>query len=136
MKIVVPYKHKKNKNFQSINTLFSQEKLPTYTTAGCSQIRPPRLVLEVGGASPQVWGGPIWLHPAVHLIGQAGGGNISSKLCAVSVPTVRKFSGFKFVDTALRREDFEDSCSRTSVGHLGDGHFNIMDISRYDDSLE
>ena len=56
--------------------------------------------------------------------------NISSKLCAVSVPTVRKFSGFKFVDTALRREDFEDSCSRTSVGHLGDGHFNIMDISK------
>ena len=49
MKIVVPYKHKKIKNFQSINTLFSQEKLPTYTTAGCSQIRPPRLVLEVGG---------------------------------------------------------------------------------------
>ena len=72
----------------------------------------------------------------VYSIGQAGGGNISSKLCAVSVPTVRKFSGFKFVDTALRREDFEDSCSRTSVGHLGDGHFNIMDISRYDDSLE
>ena len=68
--------------------------------------------------------------PAVYSIAQAGGGNISSKLCAVSVPTVRKFSGFKFVDTALRREDFEDSCSRTSVGHLGDGHFNIMDISK------
>ena len=48
---------------------------------------------------------------------EAGDSNISRKLCAVSVPTVRKFSGFKFVDTALRREDFEDSYSRTSVGH-------------------
>ena len=113
--------------------------MPTYTTAlqlGAARLDPPDLCSKWGGASPQVWGGPIWLHPAVHLIGQAGGSNISSKLCAVSVPTVRKFSGFKFVDTALRREDFEDSCSRTSVGHLGDGHFNIMDISRYDDSLD